>query len=102
MVCKDCKFICKECLTSQHRLMVLDVCLKGQHRTTKETRRPRTRWRSLRGEKLEMFKGKMLQQAGWALDGVSNNMSNTTADTIKRVSKEVLGESKGKGSISFP
>lgn len=47
-----------------------------------------------------MFKGKMLQQARWALDDDSNSMWNTMVDTIRRVSKEFLGESKGKGSIS--
>ncbi|KAI8572339.1 hypothetical protein RHMOL_Rhmol01G0190600 [Rhododendron molle] len=47
-----------------------------------------------------MFKGKMFQQARCALDGDSNSMWNTMANTIRRVLKELLGESKGKGSIS--
>lgn len=79
-----------ECLASQHRLMLLDFWLKGQRRTATETRRPRTRWWSLRGQKLEMFKDKMLQQAGWALEGDSGHFEKGIIRDSWRV----------KGSIS--
>ncbi|KAI8538489.1 hypothetical protein RHMOL_Rhmol09G0107800 [Rhododendron molle] len=100
MTCKDCKVIPGECLVIQHRLLVLDICLKGNIRRRKETRYPRTKWWGLRGEKLEVFKERMSQEVRWGVEGNSNTMWNTIADGIRRISKEVLGESKGKGPIS--
>ncbi|XP_058216771.1 uncharacterized protein LOC131327642 [Rhododendron vialii] len=44
LTCKDCKVIPGECLVAQHRLLVLDISLKGNIRKRKETRCPRTKW----------------------------------------------------------
>lgn len=84
---------------SQHRLIVLDICLEGQQRMRKESTNPRTRWSSLQGEKLELFRDKMLREAKWDLEGYSEEMWIAMAGCIRRISQEVLGESKGRGSI---
>jgi hypothetical protein len=100
LLCKDCKVIPGECLVAQHRLLVLDIGLKGNRRPRKETRSPRTRWWFLKGEKLEVFKERMGQEMEWGREGDSDSMWNTMADGIRRISKELLGESKGKGPSS--
>ncbi|XP_058217647.1 uncharacterized protein LOC131328767 [Rhododendron vialii] len=100
LTCKDCKVIPRECLVAQHRLLVLDICLKGNNKRRKETRCLRTKWWGLRGEKLQVFKEKMSQEVRWEVEGDSDNMWNTIVDGIRRISKEVLGESKGKCLIS--
>ena len=100
LLCKDCKVIPGECLVTQHRLLVLDICLKGNNRRRREVRYPRTKWWALRGEKQEVLKERLSREVRWGLEGNSDSMWNTVADGIRRISKEVLGESKGKGPIS--
>ena len=46
------------------------------------------------------FKDKMLKEAPWNLEDETNKMSSAMAKCIKRISKQVLGESKGKGPRS--
>ncbi|KAI8547554.1 hypothetical protein RHMOL_Rhmol07G0205200 [Rhododendron molle] len=48
----------------------------------------------------KVFKERMSQEVWWGVEGDSDTMWNTIADGIRRISKEVLGESKGKGPIS--
>ena len=69
ILCKDCKVIPKESATTQYRLLVLDVCIKGRHRIRKEPKNPRTRWWNLKDEKLNELKEKIALEARWELDG---------------------------------
>ncbi|GMP69647.1 hypothetical protein CsSME_00028828 [Camellia sinensis var. sinensis] len=57
--CSDCKVITGESLTSQHRILVLDVCCKWQYQTRKDSGHRRTRWWDLNGDKLDTFKNRM-------------------------------------------
>jgi hypothetical protein len=100
LTCKDCKVIPGENLTSQHRIMVLDIDIKNQSRVRKVKINPRTRWWNLKGEKLELFKDKVLNEATWNSEEETNIMWNKMATCIRRISKEILGESKGKGPQS--
>ena len=95
--CKNCKVIPGESLTTQHRVLVLDIIIKNQLRKRKENNNPRTRWWNLKGENLEHFKGKVLKEDVWTLDEEPNTMWNKVAVCIRGHAKEVLGESKGKG-----
>ena len=54
--CNDCKVIPGERLVSQHRILVLDLCFRGQYQVRKDGGRRRTRWWDLKGDKLEIFK----------------------------------------------
>jgi hypothetical protein len=51
----------------------------------------------LMGEKQDMFKDKMIKERKWNLDEDVDKMRNEMANCIKRVAKDVLGESKGYG-----
>ena len=48
--CKDCKVIPGESLTTQHRLVVLDICIKIWKRRNIRQRNSRIRWWGLKGE----------------------------------------------------
>ena len=41
--CNDCKVIPGESLASQHRILVLDLCFRGQYQARKDGGRRRTR-----------------------------------------------------------
>ncbi|GMQ09841.1 hypothetical protein CsSME_00053081 [Camellia sinensis var. sinensis] len=43
-----------------HRILVLDLCFKGQYQVRKYSGRCRTRWWDLKGDKLEIFKNKIV------------------------------------------
>ena len=55
---------------------------------------------SLKGEKLQTFKDKMLKEEPRNLEDETNKMWSAVAKCIKRISKQVLGESNGKGPRS--
>ena len=62
LTCKDCKVILGESITSQHRLQVLDVAMKKQLRKMRDIKSSRIRWWNLKGEKVEMYRKKMLKK----------------------------------------
>ena len=75
----------------------MDIKIKKQYRARKEKINPRTKWWKLKGEKLELFKNKILKEAPWNIEDETNTMWNKMAACIRGVSKEILGESKGRG-----
>ncbi|PKA66012.1 hypothetical protein AXF42_Ash010421 [Apostasia shenzhenica] len=93
--CKDCKVIPSECLTTQHRLMVLDSKIKYLRRNNKSKSYPRTRWWNLKNENKFIFKKKVLELGQWNINGETDLMWLTVANCIRKVAKDVLGESKG-------
>ena len=60
---------------------------------------PRTRWWHLKGIKQLAFKEKLLDEATWSHVGNVNTMWDTMASCIRKVTKEVLRESRGKGPL---
>ncbi|CAL5375401.1 unnamed protein product [Camellia sinensis] len=98
--CNDCKVIPGESLVSQHRILVLDLCFRGQYQARKDGGRRRTRWWDLKGDKLEIFKNRMDKEGTWDLEGDANTMWNSMTNYMRRISREVLGESKGTGPSS--
>ena len=63
LTCKDCKVIPGESITLQHRLLVLDMAMKKQLRKMRDIKSSKIRWWNLKGEKVEMFREKMLKEA---------------------------------------
>jgi hypothetical protein len=76
LTCKDCKVIPGESITSQHRLLVLDVAMKKQLRKMRDIKSSRIRWWNLKGEKVKMFGEKMLKEATWDLEDETNILWN--------------------------
>ncbi|XP_063620491.1 uncharacterized protein LOC134792945 isoform X2 [Cydia splendana] len=100
---KDIKIIPGEHLTSQHRLLVIDLNIKVHILKRKERLPPKIRWKML--EKYECAKklkerviDKMIEMKD--MEGLNGNECwKEMANCIRRVAKDVLGESKGKGII---
>ncbi|KAM1334369.1 hypothetical protein COP2_010404 [Malus domestica] len=95
ITCKDCKVIPGESLANQHRLLVMDVHIKRVRKKNKTWKCPRTRWWILKGEKQVIFKEKVITQCGWDREGEASQRWDSMASCIRKVAKEVLGESKG-------
>ncbi|PKA67201.1 hypothetical protein AXF42_Ash004693 [Apostasia shenzhenica] len=72
--CKNCKVIPSECLTAQHRLMVLDSEIKYWRRNNKSKSYPRTRWWNLKNENKCIFKKKVLELGQWNINGETDLM----------------------------
>ena len=95
--CIDCKVIPGESVTTQCRLDQLDICIRRWRRRDIRQRNSRITWWDLKGEKQDVFKDKMIEEGKWNFDEDIKRMWNELAKCIKRVAKDILGESKGCG-----
>ena len=89
--CRDCKVLPSECLTTQHRLLVLDVELRGAVKRKKKVGVYRVRWWNLKGDKALKLSEKIKSEGKWRLDGDSNRIWEEMAGCIRRSAREVLG-----------
>ncbi|KAM0997763.1 hypothetical protein ACFX2C_007613 [Malus domestica] len=95
ITCKDCKVIPGESLAKQYRLLVMDVHIKRERKKNKTWKCPRTRWWNLKGEKQVILKKKVITHYVGDREGKASQMWDSMASCIRKVAKEVLGESKG-------
>ncbi|RZB79100.1 DnaJ-like subfamily C member 7 isoform B [Glycine soja] len=95
--CLNCKVIPGESLTSQHRVLVMDVRIRDRAKRRSPMVAPRIKWWHLKGEKQGIFQQKIWE--GWCgqSQGSANDMWNKTSQEIIKVAKETLGESRGFG-----
>ena len=94
---KDCKVIPGESLTTQHRVLVLDMHVKSRKSRTRKVLNPRIRWWQLKGDKQLAFQRQLMEERVWEIEGNASFMWEEMANGIRKVAKEVLGESKGFG-----
>ncbi|XP_059313140.1 uncharacterized protein LOC132064241 [Lycium ferocissimum] len=94
-LCKDCKVIPSESLTTQHKVLVMDLEIKMRKRKKVVDDKPRIKWGSLTmtgalemGEKLRVM-------GAWESSGEATDMWDRTASCIREAAREVLGVSKG-------
>ena len=99
IACKDCKVIPGESLTSHHRIMVTDIRIKIKVRTKRKIINSKIKSWNLKGEKLELFKGKLVKDMTMNIDSDSSLMWDMVTKCIKNIAKKVLGESKGIGIL---
>ncbi|KAL5190235.1 LINE-1 retrotransposable element ORF2 protein [Glycine soja] len=95
--CLNCKVIPGESLTTQHRVLVMDVRIRDRAKRRSPLVAPRIKWWYLKGEKQEIFQQKIWE--GWCgqSQGSANDMWNKMSQEIIKVAKETLGESRGLG-----
>ncbi|KAH1192728.1 Craniofacial development protein 2 [Glycine max] len=95
--CLNCKVIPGESLTTQHRVLVMDVRIKDRAKRRSPLVAPRIKWWHLKGEKQGSFQQKIWE--GWCgqSQGSANDMWNKMSQEIIKVAKETLGESRGFG-----
>ncbi|KAM7489846.1 hypothetical protein LguiB_027330 [Lonicera macranthoides] len=95
--CMDCKVIPGESLTTQHRVLVMDIRVKGKVKRRGQGKVSRIRWWHLKGEKQRIFQHKVLEGGFWEANGSANDMWDKAAEGIRKIAKETLGESRGCG-----
>ncbi|KAL5134814.1 Craniofacial development protein 2 [Glycine soja] len=95
--CLNGKVIPGESLTTQHRVLVMDVRTRDRAKRRSPMVAPRIKWWHLKGEKQGIFQQKIWE--GWCgqSQGSANDMWNKTSQEIIKVAKETLGESRGFG-----
>ncbi|KAL5153945.1 Craniofacial development protein 2 [Glycine soja] len=95
--CLNCKVIPGESLTTQHRVLVMDVRIRDRAKRRSPMVAPRIKWWHLKGEKQGIFQQKIWE--GWCgqSQGSANDMWNKMSQEIIKVAKETLGESRGFG-----
>ena len=91
IACKDCKVIPRESLTSQYRIIVADIWIKIKVRAKRKIINQKIKWWNLKGEKLELFKEKLVKDITTNINSDPNLMWDTATKYIKNIAKEVLG-----------
>ena len=89
----DCKVIPGESLTTQHRVMVMDVRVKRRAKRRIHSGAPQIKWWHLKSEKQRIFQQRILEGGLREPHGSANDMWERMAHEIKIVAKEMLGES---------
>jgi len=95
--CQDCKVLPSECLTTQHRLLVLDLDIQGAIRRKRKDRVYKMKWSNLSGENARKLSEKIKREGKWKLEGDLNRIWEEMAECIRRSAREVLGVTR-KGS----
>jgi len=72
--CRDFKVLPSECLTSQHRLLVLDVDIWGAMRRKRKVGEYKVKWWNLSRENTSKLSEKIKSKGKWKLEGDSNNI----------------------------
>ncbi|XP_075990214.1 uncharacterized protein LOC142985856 [Anticarsia gemmatalis] len=101
---KDCKVIPGKPLVSQHRLMLLKVCIKLKTAKSRPKPLQKTKWFMLeKKECADEFQKRVTEKMIGMEDGIrkksANECWNEMTSCVRSVGKNVFGESKGKGMI---
>ncbi|KAG5605655.1 hypothetical protein H5410_027147 [Solanum commersonii] len=92
---KDCKVIPSENLTTQHKLLVMDLEIKKARRKMIASDRPRIKWGGLTPALSREMGKKLIGMGAWSSSGDADTMWNKTASCIRVVASKVLGVSRG-------
>ncbi|XP_075095126.1 uncharacterized protein LOC142173435 [Nicotiana tabacum] len=92
---KDCKVILGEILSTQHRLLVMDVGIMLKRRKRSDRGRPGIRWGALTKDKAQELEGRLSAMGTRRNSGGVSIIWSTTADYIREATREVLGISTG-------
>ncbi|XP_016558063.1 uncharacterized protein LOC107857740 [Capsicum annuum] len=94
VLCKDCKVIPSESLSTQHKLLVMDLVInKGKKKRSLEAR-PRIKWGSLTLASALEIEENLKSRGAWESRGGANSMWETTASCIRETAREVLDVSR--------
>ncbi|KAG5591071.1 hypothetical protein H5410_041585 [Solanum commersonii] len=91
---KDCKVIPSEYLTTQHKLLVLDLKIKRDRRRKTVPDRPRIKWGGLTSANSREMGEELVGMGAWSGSGDADNMWNKAASCIREVASKVLGVSR--------
>ncbi|KAG5576666.1 hypothetical protein H5410_056800, partial [Solanum commersonii] len=91
---KDCKFIPSENLTTQYKLLVMDLEIKRARRKKIASDRLRIKWGGLTPALSRKMGEKLIGMGAWSGSGDADAMWNKTASCIREVASKVLGVSR--------
>ncbi|KAG5590370.1 hypothetical protein H5410_040884, partial [Solanum commersonii] len=92
---KDCKVIPSENLTTQHKLLVMDLEFKRARRKKIASDRQRIKWGGLTPALSREMGEKLIGMRAWSGSGDADAMWNKAASCIREVASKVLGVSRG-------
>ncbi|KAG5589991.1 hypothetical protein H5410_040505 [Solanum commersonii] len=92
---KDCKVIPSENLTTQHKLLVMDLEIKRARRKKIASDRLRIKWGGLTPALSREMGEKLIGMGAWSGSGDADAMWNKAASCIREVASKVLGVSRG-------
>ncbi|XP_075099463.1 uncharacterized protein LOC142176238 [Nicotiana tabacum] len=94
-LCEDCKVISSENLTTQHRLLVMDVGILMKRKKRFVRGQSRIRWGALSKDNAQELEGRLTNIGAWKSGRDASSMWTATMNFIKEISREVLGVLKG-------
>ncbi|WMV36648.1 hypothetical protein MTR67_030033 [Solanum verrucosum] len=94
-LCKDCKVIPSENLTTQHKLLVMDLEIKRGRKKKVVFDRPRIKWGGLTPALSREMGEKLTGMGAWSGSEDADTMWNKAASCIREVASKVLGVSRG-------
>jgi hypothetical protein len=86
----------RECVVSQHKLVVAVFCFQVLARRDKQAKIMRTKWWKMEEGKAKVFKERAIKEGTWK-EGDANNMWEKMITCIRKVASEVCGATKGCG-----
>ena len=90
----DCKVVLGESVVTQYRLLILDVRIRRRFRKIKRKLDPKIKWWRLKEGNQRVFVDRVVHEADWKAQDDPNTTWNKITNCIKRVAKDVLGESR--------
>ncbi|PWZ30868.1 Coiled-coil domain-containing protein SCD2 [Zea mays] len=93
--CLDCKVIPRECVVTQHKLVVADFRFEIRLQRNKHNKVTRTKWWKLKGDVAQTFKERVIEEGPWAEEGDINIMWRKMAVCIRKIASEEFGLSQG-------
>ncbi|VFQ75299.1 unnamed protein product [Cuscuta campestris] len=98
VLCKDAKVIPSENITTQHKLLVMDVMIKWEKHRRASSGNTQIRWRRLSAENISELTRRVQEKGAWKSAREATDMWVHTANCIRETAREVLGVSSGSGS----
>ncbi|KAK4339788.1 hypothetical protein RND71_041250 [Anisodus tanguticus] len=94
-LCKDCKVIPREYLTTRHKLLVMDLEIKMEKKMRVVDGRLRIKWVSLTMASAKEMRERLMAKGVWGGSGDATDIWDRTTNCIREVAREVFGVSRG-------
>ncbi|XP_075080907.1 uncharacterized protein LOC142166223 [Nicotiana tabacum] len=94
-LCTNFKLVPSEWLSTQHRLLVMDLGINKVRKKRAVNGQPKIKWGAFTKDKTQELGEKLMVMGAWRSSGDASSMWTTTVGYIKEVVKEVLGVTKG-------
>ena len=86
-------------MTTQYRLVVLDIFIRSRKRMVVNKMCPKIRWRDLKVERMIIFKDKVIDEGERNFEGETTTMWNQILTILGRLLKRCLESQNGRDTI---